>query len=574
MIPVLSEELSESLTSVVEEFCRGEDVPAPQADKYALSPSKNPDHGDLATNVALLLSKPLKKNPLEIAEAIAEKLRATGRFARVEVARPGFINVTLSAAALGRVLEKIEQEGDQYGEINLGQGKPVLLEFVSANPTGPMHIGHCRHACVGDVLARILRATGYAVTTEFYVNDAGVQIENLGRSFQIRVQQAMGSPVEFPADTENYYTGEYLLDHARDFVKGKTQAEIDKMDDEDFKREAKERCLKEIKNDLAKLGVEFDSFVSEKSLYDSGGVSRALVELSNRGEVYDQDGAKWLRTEKYGDDKDRVLVKTDGSLTYIVPDIAYHHSKYVRGFEWIINLFGADHAGYPPRLRAGIACMGHDPEKLTVRLMRLVFLRKDGQRVQFSKRAGNFVALADITEEAGPDATRFFMIQRSVDTEFDFDMEIATEDNANVNPLLKVQYAHARTCSVTRMAGEKGLTRLNDIAKAAELLTHPVERESLVYLSQFPEMVARCARELDVHHIPGYLLGLADLWNRYWTMGNKDASVRVIREEEPELTGARLLLADAIRKTFANGLRILGLTAPERMVREEDSSVQ
>ncbi len=429
----LREEMDSALREALEVLVPG--LGEESISRAVFGPTKSPEHGDLATNAAMVFSKEHGRKPREMGEELAARLGEHRFVESAEVAGPGFVNVRLSRAAFVHVLHCIGELGENYGEGTLGQGESVLLEFVSANPTGPMHIGHCRHAAVGDALARLLRAAGHDVTTEFYINDAGTQMEALGESFRQRCFEAAG----MPADAEGtQYTGEYLAEFARDFVAGKCVEELQGMAVEDFAQEARDRNLQMIKSDLEHMGVFFDSFVAERDLHESGEVAETLQKLRESGRVYEKDGALWLVTDGFGDDQDRVLVKSDGAPTYLVPDIAYHHDKFKRGFGRYINVFGADHGGYPPRLRAGISHLGHDVSRLTILLLRLVFLLREGKRVKFSKRAGNFVALADVVEEAGSDATRWFMLSRSVDSELEFDIDLAREAT-NRNPVYKVQ---------------------------------------------------------------------------------------------------------------------------------------
>lgn len=577
---LLKEELNEALRAALAHVTNGSGVAASiSPERVVFGPTRSPEHGDLATSAAMAVAKPLGRNPLEIAEALASRLREHPLIGSAEVAKPGFVNLRLSPRAIAHVINSIQKQGAAYGQCAWGGGQSVLLEFVSANPTGPMHIGHCRHAATGDVLARVLSASGHKVTREFYINDAGVQFLALGRSFRYRCFEALGlvqpgevteqdGKVFFQGDAVPY-PGEYLRDFAVDFVANKCKEELVGLPIERFATEARNRNMEMIERDLAALGVYFDHYVSEKALHEKGAVEKTLAQLRAAGNVYEKDGALWLKTQDFGDNEDRVLVKGDGSYTYLVPDIAYHFDKYLRGFNRYINIFGADHSGYPPRLRAGIAGLGEDEKKLSILLLRLVFLTKEGRRVKFSKRAGNFVALADVVEEAGSDATRWFMLQRSMDSEFEFDMDLATQHTSQ-NPVFKVQYAHARICSVARKAVEQGFVPLGDADAAAVLLTAPIEREMALYLAQYTEIVERSARELDVHHIPAYLLGLADLWNRYWSMAKTDETFRILRADDRGLSGARLLLADCIRQTLANALDLMGISAPEQMTRDEE----
>lgn len=530
--------------------------------------TKAPEHGDLAANAAMVFCKELGRKPRELGEELAGLLASSPFIASTEVAGPGFVNVRLSNTAFLHALRAIHHEGEEYGEGTLGQNASVLLEFVSANPTGPMHLGHCRHAAVGDVLARLLRAAGYKVTTEFYINDAGAQMAALGDSFRARCLEAAGLPAETAGIQ---YSGEYLAGFAREFIEGKSAEELTGMDVSDYAWAARERNLRMIQDDLAAMSVFFDSYVSERDLHDSGEVGEAIQALRESGQVYEKDGALFLRTQEFGDDQDRVLIKSDGAPTYLVPDLAYHHDKFKRGFDRYINLFGADHGGYPARLRAGIANMGHEVDRLTILLLRLVFLTREGKRVKFSKRAGNFVAMADVVEEAGNDATRWFMLSRSIDSEFEFDMDLARE-STSVNPVFKVQYAHARIRSVERKGREAGFAAAHPAEEIIGRLSAPIEREMILTLAQFPEVILRSARELDVHHMPSYLLQVAELWNRYWSLARTDPDFRILREDDPELTSARLLLAESLRQVLANGLGLMGIAAPRKMVREEEDA--
>lgn len=566
MSVTIKESLNKLLAEIVSEMA-GDKVSSLPMDRLLFGPPKAPEHGDLATSAALVLTKPLARPTLELAESIARSLTDSPLVEHAEAVRPGFVNLRLSARGWALILEEIMEKGERFGHVEAGEGRRVLLEFVSANPTGPMHLGHCRHAAVGDSLARILSAAGYNVTKEFYINDAGVQIIALGESFRARCLALLGDAFD-PESIQ--YPGEYLEEFARDFVEGKDPATLRALTVEDFSTEARNRNLEVIRQDLAALGVFFDHYQSEKELHDAGLVDKTLEALEGANAVYEKDGALWLRTEHFGDDKDRVLRKGDGTVTYLVPDVAYHNHKFTRSLDLYINLFGADHAGYPPRLRAGIAALGHDASRLEVLLLRLVFLTKGGERVKFSKRAGNFVAMSDVVAEAGSDATRWFMLSRSMDSEFEFDMDLATDSSSN-NPVYKVQYAHARVMTMLRKGSEEEkIAPESDLATAAGLLEAPIEKEILLHLAKLPEVVERSAQERAVHHIPNYLLSLAELWNRYYSMGKTDDSFRILALENRRLAPARLCLADATRRVLANGLALMGISAPDSMTRQEE----
>ncbi len=569
MVKSFTDELTTHLEDSVRSMCQQGGVTAPARESYALAPPRSSGVGDLATNAALATAKLLRRPPMEVAAVLAGELRAHRYVAEANVAAPGFINVKLSDAAWGAVLTSVAERGDSFGDTRTGAGQRILLEFVSANPTGPMHVGHLRHAVTGDVMGRILEAAGFKVHREFYINDAGNQVATLGRSFRVRCYQAVG--VDMPLE-EGMYPGDYLLGMAREYV-GRhhlTRERLDEMSEQEFTSEGKALCLALIKHELQRLDVRFDEFVSEKSLYESGRVQATLDRLKSTGATFDKEGATWLATTKYDDDRDRVLVKSDGSLTYLVPDLAYHGHKYERNFDLYINILGSDHIGYGPRLRAGIEALGHDPEKLEIITLRLVFLiDASGERSKGSKRKGDIVEAMDLADGIGMDVIRFFLLMRSTDSEIDFDLELAKEQSDR-NPVFKVQYAHARIHSLFAKAHAAHLSPSKDPGGAAALLAAPVEREIILAISAFPETVERCALERAPHHMTRYLLGMAELWNRYWSAAKTEESLRIIRPEEPECSAARLALARAVQQVLANGLRLMGINAPDRLVREEE----
>lgn len=564
------ESLSQVLTALVEGLCAQAHLEPPKREAYAWAPPKNPAHGDYATNAGLLLAKPLGRPPVEIAEQLAAALRVSPLLAGAEVAKPGFVNVRLSAAAVAEILDRVREEGDDFGDAPRS-GKRVLLEFISANPTGPMHVGHLRHAATGDAVGRILDAAGWHVYREFYINDAGNQIGVLGRSFRVRCYQALGD--ETAAIEEGMYPGLYLAEMAREFVERghKTREQLDAMTEAEFAWEARNRCMAMIERHLAELGVGFDAFVSEKALYERGAVRDALERLKGLGMTYEKDGALWLNVtgdDAAEDEKDRVLVKSDGTLTYVVPDLAYHHDKFLRGFDRYINIFGSDHIGYVPRLKAGIRALGHNADLLDVLVLRLVFLVSEGERVRGSKRKGTIVEATELAHDVGMDVVRWFLLQRSTDSEIEFDVDLAKE-HSDRNPVFKVQYAHARIHSLFVKAKGMGLAPAASAAEAAPHLSHGTERDLLLHLAAFPGEVLRAAEALAPHHLTNYLLALAELWNRYWSAAKTDESLRIVVPEATARSGARLLLAGAVRQTIANGLQLLGINAPERLAREE-----
>ncbi|WP_300732867.1 arginine--tRNA ligase [uncultured Desulfovibrio sp.] len=547
------EVLRSALMSMVEEM--GLSWPV----KAVIEPPRDARHGDLAVNVAMLLAKEAGKNPRELAQAFAAGLpERCADILKAEVAGPGFINVTFSPDFWRQTVLDIEAAGADYGRSPVGAGRRTLVEYVSANPTGPLHVGHGRGAAVGDSLARLLRRAGFAVDTEYYINDAGLQMRLLGLSVWLRVQELKGRPVEWP---ESYYRGEYIIDIAREML-----AEDDGLADlpED---EGKERCyeramrdiLNGIKQDLADFRVEHQQWFSEKTLVEGGKVAEAFAALDEAGYTYHKDDAYWFATEKLGDDKDRVLRKSDGTLTYFASDIAYHHDKYRRGYQWLIDIWGADHHGYVPRMRAAIAAMGQPRESFDVVLIQLVNLLQNGQPVSMSTRAGTFETLADVIKEVGTDAARFMFLSRKSDSPLDFDLELAKQRSLD-NPVYYVQYAHARICAVLRRAEERGMHlpgRCEPALLAA--LDTPEDMALLRKAAGMEDMIANAALTLSVHHVSHYLMDLAGMLHSYY------AKHQVLDAGDGGRSLARLALLRAVGQVLRNGLDILGVSAPETM---------
>lgn len=515
-------------------------------------------HGDLATNAAMQLTKIAKRNPRQIAEAIIEHLdTSSASIEKAEIAGPGFINFTLSKNYLYPIISLVAEQGDDYGRINIGQGQKVEMEFVSANPTGSLHLGHARGAAVGDALCNVLDYAGYQVTREYYINDAGNQVVNLCKSIETRYLQELGQEAEMPEDG---YHGEDIKGFAKELVaeKGDTLLEMSPSERAAFFRTyGLNKELDKIKRDLGLFRVNFDIWFSETSLYENGEVLRSLDELRDRGEVYEQDGATWLQTTKYGDDKDRVLIKNDGTYTYLTPDIAYHSDKYGRGYDKMINIWGADHHGYIPRMKAAMSALGNDPEKLVVLIAQMVSLFQNGEKVKMSKRTGKAVTMEDLMEEVGIDAIRYFFTMRSMDSHLDFDMDLAIS-TSNENPVFYVQYAHARICSIFRQAEEQGIT----IPDYAEIdfskLTAVHEYDLLRKIGELPAEIAVAAEGYAPHRLIRYVYELAAMFHSYYK------AERVITEDAAQ-TVARLALLGAARTTIANVLRLVGVSAPDRM---------
>ncbi|MBI1910789.1 MAG: arginine--tRNA ligase [Deltaproteobacteria bacterium] len=520
--------------------------------------SKKEEFGDFSTNLAMLLAPLEKKAPRQIAEIIAGNISKEKYVVKCEVAGPGFINIFLDKSYWLSILEDILKSGKDYGKGNIGAGKKVQVEFVSANPTGPLHIGHGRGAAVGDTLANVMKAAGYDITKEYYINDVGRQMETLGRSVYLRYLELLGKEIQFPEDS---YKGGYIKDVARDMLtkfgekyKDTPEAEAISV----FSKFAGSALLKNIENDLKDFGVEFDAWYSEKSLHEKGLVADTIEELRKRGFIYESEGALWFKTTEFGDDKDRVLIKADGSKTYFASDIAYHRDKIDRGFDSLIDIWGADHHGYEGRVRALFKALGHDDQALKIIFIQLVALLRNGVPVAMGKREGEFVTLRQVMDEVGKDACRFFFLMRKSDAHFDFDLELA-KSQAPENPVYYVQYCHARIRSIIGFAQEKGIKIPESFdLKLLEKLDQKEEADIIKHLASFPEVIERSAVHMEPHRITFYLMELAGLFHPYY---NKN---RVVTEDA-DLTAARLLLCDAISKVAANGLALLGVSAPEKM---------
>jgi arginyl-tRNA synthetase len=552
----LQKEVTEALASAALEA--GIVESREQLPPVVLEVPKDKTHGDLATNLAMQLTKIAKKNPRQIAEGIVDKL-TPGRawIQSASIAGPGFINFKLDKSFLYPAIGEALVQGEAYGRIDAGQGKRVQVEFVSANPTGSLHLGHARGAAVGDALCNVLSFAGFEVTREYYINDAGNQVNNLALSIEARYRQALGQAAEMPEDG---YHGEDIVGFAKELAEEKGDSLLAMSDKERFdyfRSYGLEKELDKIKRDLGRFGVRFDEWFSETSLYESGKVTTALDALRAKGQVYDQDGAVWLRSTDYGDDKDRVLVKNDGSYTYLTPDAAYHMDKYARGYDQMINIWGADHHGYIPRMKAAMAALGNDPDKLMVLIAQMVSLFQDGEKVKMSKRTGKAVTMEDLMDEVGVDAIRYFFTMRSMDSHLDFDMDLAVS-TSNENPVFYVQYAHARICSIFRQAEEQGVAVSPwQEAKLDRLVTEQ-EFDLLRKIGEFPETIAESARLYAPHVIIRYVYELASLFHSYYR------AERVITEDA-EQSQARLQLLAALKVVIRNALSLVGVSAPDKM---------
>ncbi|MDI6793184.1 MAG: arginine--tRNA ligase [bacterium] len=506
-------------------------------------------HGDFATNAAFLLAKKLRASPYQISNKIVELL-PTDSFVleKVEIAGGGFINLFLTPSRFHQVLPQIEAEDTLFGTSKTKEGR-VLVEFVSANPTGPLHIGHGRGAVYGDCLANIMTAVGYQVEREYYINDVGNQMQSLGRSLLIRYKQLQGDNVPLP---ENAYQGAYLIQLAKTLPAGAEDKGLDF-----FVQLAKEEILKEIRDDLARLGVKFNRWFSEESLYASGRVDETIRLLKQKSYAYEKDDAWWLASSGFGDDKDRVLVRETNVPTYLAGDIAYHRDKYDRGCDLLIDIWGADHHGYVDRMKAACAALDHNPDSLVILLYQLVNLLRDGKQVNMSTREGEFVTLKEVVDEVGPDAARFFFLMRDHNSHLDFDLELAKRHSTD-NPVYYVQYAHARICSILREAAARKIEPLPAKKCQLNLLTVDNELEILTELAALPDDIINCANTFQVHHLTLYLQDLAALFHHYYNHN------RIISQDRP-LSLARLAMVNSIRIVIRNVLHLLGISAPEKM---------
>jgi len=555
MLEIIKKSVMDALAEMIDEGFFETLTSAPEP---IITQPRTRGFGDLSTNVAMKLGRSQRKNPGEIALVLSKKLGNCEVLEKCEVAAPGFVNFFIKKSCWAELLKNIIDRGDEYGRLTIGAGEKVQVEFVSANPTGPLHIGHGRGAAVGDAISKILTAAGYDVTKEFYINDMGRQIEVLGRSVLLRAKEQLGESVEMPEDS---YHGNYIKDVAEAFIENEGRAFMDMADDkavELFKDYASKVLLSGIKKDLMDFHVEFDLWFSEKSLYEKDLVTKAMAELRKRGFIFEEGGAIWFRSTAFGDDKDRVLIKADGAKTYFASDIAYHGDKLDRGFTTIINVWGADHHGYEARVRAFIEAMGRKSEALKVVFIQLVALLRDGQPVAMGKRSGEFVTLRQVMDEVGSDAARFFFLTRRSDAHLDFDLELAKEQTSE-NPVFYVQYCYARILSVFEFAEEKGFTCPESFtAKDLQRLDLPEEIELIKHLANFEAVIEKSARELEPHRVTFYLMELAGLFHPYY---NKN---RVVTEDRG-LTEARLLLLKATGAVAGIGLGLLGISAPEKM---------
>mgnify|MGYP000730965993 FL=1 len=589
-------EILSGLTTALHEVARAQKIEEGQLTlPLELGRCKNPAHGDYTSNVAMQYAKTFQMNPRQFAEALIAALPAHPGIASVEIAGPGFINIRLASGSDSAVLETIVREGTAYGRHQAEHPQKILLEFVSANPTGPLHVGHGRGAAYGATLANILRANGHHVDNEYYVNDAGRQMDILALSVYWRYMQICGSDRTLP---QGIYQGDYVVDIAREHYarygdkhyrapetwvpahpaewseaaidNGERDAWIDAaiaalkntLGEADYRAvfdAGLDAEVADIREDLQQFGVTFDRWYSERSLFTAGRIEQMLDILRARGYLYEQNGALWFRASDFGDEKDRVVTRENGITTYFASDIAYHYDKYQRGYDRMIDIFGADHHGYMARVRASLAALGLAPEKLDITLVQFAVLYKDGAKMQMSTRSGQFVTLRDLRAQVGSDAARFFYVMRKPEQHLDFDLDLATSHSKD-NPYYYVQYAHARTSRVLERAQEEGVPFDAQTALAQrEHLTEPEEKTLLRELARYPDTIAAAGAQMAGHLIVNYLKDLAGAWHQYYDAGHK------VLHDDAALRDARLLLTHAVRQVLRNGLDIIGVAARERM---------
>lgn len=549
------EELSNLISKATKSLIAAKKIELVELPEIKIERPKSKDHGDFASNIALALAKPTGKNPREVAQLLIDELKVEKSIKKIEIAGPGFLNFTLDTASLGELARVIVEQGKDFGKTDTLKNQTINVEFISANPTGPLHLGHTRWAAVGDAIARVLAASGAKVVREFYINDRGIQLDKFGESIYAAAN-------ELPIPEDGYH-GSYVKEISKEiiqehpeFLKQSKHEQIVSFREAGYKKQ-----LKQQQDVLVNFRTNFDVWYSERSLHDSNAVEKGLERLKQHGHVFEKDGALWLRTTDFFDDKDRVLIKADGEYTYFASDTAYYVDKRNRGYDVNIYLLGADHHGYVNRLRAVAACAGDDPDKnIEVLIGQLVKMFKNGQEVRLSKRAGNMITLEDLVEEVGVDAARYSLIRYPVDTPLTLEIELLTS-HTNDNPVFYVQYAHARISSVLRTAQEKNLNWLNNKFKP-EVLTTSQETDLLTALSEFPRIVTTAAQLRQPHRVARYLEELATCYHSFY------AACRVLPQVDEEATEenyARLMLCDATRQVLANGLDLLGVSSPQRM---------
>ncbi|WP_084804398.1 arginine--tRNA ligase [Halonatronum saccharophilum] len=553
----LIQKVEEGLIAEIEKAINGlEELNINNLPPVKLEVPRDESHGDYATNIAMVLAGQAKMAPRQIAEIIKSNLEDVDLIEKVEVAGPGFINFHLSNSWLYDVLLEVHNKGQDYGKVNLGENKKVQVEFVSVNPTGPLHVGHSRGAVVGDVLSNLLIKAGFDVTKEYYINDAGNQMNILGNSVAVRYRQLLGEDIEMPEDA---YKGDYIKDIAQDIIDEFADKYLEEAKDKkiDFFREyGYKYCLKNIEEDLNSFGIEFDNWFSERTLHPEG-IEEIVREFKDSDLIYEKDGALWFKSTEFGDDKDRVVIKDDGNPTYLAADMAYHKNKYNRGFEEVINVWGADHHGYIERMKAVVEALGYERDALLIILVQLVTLLRDGEQVPMSKRAGNFVTLRDVVREVGKDAARYFYVMLSTNSHLDFDLELAKKQSSD-NPVYYIQYAYARICSILDQVDEAGI----EVPSIEDVQLSKLEAEEEIdlikALADYPNQIEKSAKNRAPHYIARYAYDLASLFHKFY---NKC----YVLIEDKQLMKARLILVLAAKQVLVNVLDLLGLDSPASM---------
>lgn len=548
--------LHDLIRKAIDKAVESGDLTFTEIPEFVLETPKDPNHGDFASNVALVSAKAAGKPPRQVAETLVKYIPVGGLINKVEVAGPGFINFFLSREWLGDILRAVEQQGENYGASNHGQGEKVLLEFVSANPVGPLNVVNARAAAVGDTLARLMRASGYEVGTEFYVNDAGNQADVFAKSLVARCYQQEDPTYPFPEDG---YPGDYVIDLAKRLLEERPDfLTLPREEQLAFcKRWGTDQMVEWQKADLKDYGVEFDLWFRERDLHAQGKLEQVIDFFREKGLLYEEDGALWFKSTVFGDDKDRVLVKSDGSYTYVTADIAYHHDKLKRGYTKLIDILGPDHHGYIGRMKAAVQALGYDEDTLEVLILQYVALLRDGKPVKMSKRAGEFITMRELVDEVGTDAARFFFLMRSLESHLDFDMDLAVEQSSE-NPVYYVQYAHARICSILRQAEEAGVSVPSTADVDLNLLAEEEEINLIKKLGELPEEILLATTQREPHRIARYALDLASIFHSFYT------HCHVLGEETP-LRDARLVLVKCVQIVLRRTLGLLGISAPEQM---------
>jgi arginyl-tRNA synthetase len=534
------------------------DLPSADIPEAEVDEPKAESHGDFSTNIAMVMASKQKMAPRKIAQVIIAHLQdAQSIVEKTEIAGPGFINFFIKSSAWHPVLQEIHQADTAYGATDLGKGQKFQVEFVSSNPTGPLHVGHGRGAAVGDAVANILSFCGYDVQREYYINDSGRQIQTLGRSVFLRYQELFGRKVKFP---DECYQGDYIIDLAAEIKSQQDDALLSLADNDAMMqcaRFAAAKILEGMRDDLKLFGVEFDRWFSEQSLYDSGRVDQMIDKFRKQGIIYEKEGALWFKTSDFDDEKDRVVVKKNGETTYFASDIAYHQDKYDRGFERVVDVWGADHHGYIPRMKAAVEACGHRRDQFDVILVQLVNLLRAGEPVAMSTRAGKFETLRNVIDDVGRDAARFIFLTRHYESALDFDLEVAKQ-KSNDNPVYYVQYVHARISSIVRKGKERGTADVSWDDQALARLEAPEEIDLIKNLARYPDVLAGSAKNMEPHRVTYYLMNLASAFHTYY---NKH---RVL-SDDPQLQCGRLNLVLAVQKVIRNGLTLLGVSAPDKM---------